>query len=61
MRAKSNRIREGNGGKFQGRRKTKTKKLKVLSSFSLSSFSVIHVFMSSVHASSSLVRLQSPH
>ena len=54
VRAKSNWIREGNG-RFQGR--WKGRGASVLSSFSLSWFLVIHVFMSSVHALSSLVRL----
>ena len=35
VRAKSNRISEGNGGRFQGRRKGK-RRASVLSSFSLS-------------------------
>ena len=42
VRAKSNRDREGNGRRFQGRRKGKEKSF-CLSSFSLSWFSVIHV------------------
>ena len=56
VRAKSNRIREGNVGRFQGGRRGK-RRASVLSSFSLSWLSIIHVFMLSVHALSSLVRL----
>ena len=56
VRAKSNQVREGNGGWFQGRWNRK-RRASVLSSLSLSWFSVINVFMSSVHASSCLVRL----
>ena len=55
MRAKSNKVREGNGRRFQGRQRGK-RRASVLSSFSLSRFSVIRVFKSSVHALSSLVR-----
>ena len=55
VRIKSNRVREGNGGRFQGRRKGK-KRASVLSCLCLSWFIVIHVFMSSVLATSSLVR-----
>ena len=54
MRAKSNRVREGNGRRFQGRRKGKEKSFSsVLSSFSLSWFSVIHVFFTSTPCLSS--------
>ena len=57
VRAKSNRVRGGGGTvgfkeDEKGKRRTS-----VLPSFSLSWFSIIHVFMSSVHALSSLVRL----
>ena len=52
MRAKSNRVREGNG-RFQGRRKGKEKSF----SFVVVQFELIFVFMSSVYAFSSLVRL----
>ena len=55
-RAKSNRIRKGNEGSFKEDEKGK-RRTSVLLSFSLSLFSVIHVFMSSVRALSSLVRL----
>ena len=56
VRAKSKWVREGNGGKLQERWKWR-EKTSVLSSLSWSWFLVIHVFMSSVHALSSLVRL----
>ena len=55
VRVKSNRVREGDGWRFQGRRKGK-KRASVLSCLCLSWFIVIHVFMSSVLATSSLVR-----
>ena len=54
MRAKNNRIREGNGRKFQGRRKGKEKSCFVVVQFELI---VGHPVMSSVDALSSLVRL----
>ena len=55
MRAKSNRVREGDSRRFQGRRKGKEKSF----CFVVVQFQLIfnHSFMSSVHALSSLVRL----
>ena len=56
VRAKSNRIREGNGRRFHERRKGKEKSFCfVVVESELNS--VIHIFLSSVHALSSLVRL----
>ena len=55
MRAKSNRVREGNAGRFQGRQKGKENSFCFVVKFGL--IFAIHVFMSSVHAQSSLVRL----
>ena len=58
MRAKSNRIREGNGRRFLGRQKWKEKSFCfVVVQFEL--IFVIHVFMSFIHALSSLVMLVS--
>ena len=56
MRAKNNRVRDGNGGRFQGRRKGKQKNF----CFFVVKFELIlghHVLMSSVHALNSMVRL----
>ena len=53
----SNWVRERNGVRFQGRRKGKENRASVFLSLSVSWFSVIHVFMRSVHAFNSLVRL----
>ena len=53
----NNRVREGNSGRFQRKDEKGKRRASVLSSFSLSWFSVIHVFMSSAHALSYLLRL----
>ena len=53
----SNRVREGNSGRFQRKNEKGKRTASVLSSLSLSCFSVIHVFMSSVHELGYLVRL----